>query len=91
MIYRIKSEIFPVKSLLTFVGANSQVRVIETALTENPNLKVTVLLDCLRGTRNVAKNKSDATLSSVTILRPLVQQFPNRVRIASMTRFLNVH
>jgi len=56
------------------------VRALHTALRANAALHVTVLLDYLRGTRNTAHIKH-APQSSVTLLLPLVQEFPERVRV----------
>jgi hypothetical protein len=53
------------------------VAALRTALTNNRALHVTLLLDYLRGTRNTAQH---GTQSSVTLLLPLVQAFPDRVR-----------
>ena len=55
----------------------------------NPNLKVTILLDCLRGTRNTVTAKTEkfclppgsplqGILSSVTLLYPLQTKYPER-------------
>lgn len=49
---------------------------IRVALKQSPQLKVHVLIDCLRGTR-VSKGSSSATL-----LLPLVQDYPNQIQVS---------
>lgn len=43
--------------------------------------QVTLLLDYLRGTRNTAHTKH-VTQSSVTLLLPLLREFPDRVSVS---------
>jgi CDP-diacylglycerol--glycerol-3-phosphate 3-phosphatidyltransferase len=55
------------------------VNALHSALRANESLQVTLLLDYLRGTRNTAHTKH-VTQSSVTLLLPLLREFPDRVR-----------
>jgi CDP-diacylglycerol--glycerol-3-phosphate 3-phosphatidyltransferase len=52
------------------------VNTIDTALSRSNDLKVHLLIDCLRGTR-LSKQQSSATL-----LLPLVQKYPNQVQVS---------
>ncbi|KAI8373053.1 uncharacterized protein BYT42DRAFT_621760 [Radiomyces spectabilis] len=49
---------------------------LRTALSRSSSLKAHILIDCLRGTR-VSKGQSSATL-----LLPLLQDFPNQVKVS---------
>jgi len=53
------------------------VQTIHKALSECETLRVTILFDCLRGTRT-----SNSGESSVTLVAPLVTAFPDRVEVA---------
>ena len=56
-----------------------QVEALHISLRAHSSLRVTLLLDYLRGTRNTAKPKH-AVQSSVTLLLPLLREFPDRVK-----------
>eukprot|EP00833_Pecoramyces_ruminatium_P018093 jgi/Orpsp1_1/1192125/evm.model.d7180000090769.1 len=80
---KIKEEILKAKHrvVLTalYIGID-QVDLVQTlhkALSECESLRVTILLDCLRGTRT-----SNSGESSVTLVAPLVTAFPDRVEVA---------
>jgi len=80
---KIKEQILQAKHrvVLTalYIGID-QVDLVQTlhkALNECKSLRVTILLDCLRGTRT-----SNSGESSVTLVAPLVTAFPDRVEVA---------
>jgi len=80
---KIKEQILKAKHrvVLTalYIGID-QVDLVQTlhkALSECESLRVTILLDCLRGTRT-----SNSGESSVTLVAPLVTAFPDRVEVA---------
>ncbi|ORX44396.1 hypothetical protein BCR36DRAFT_586248 [Piromyces finnis] len=80
---KIKEQILQAKHrvVLTalYIGID-QVDLIQTlhkALAECKTLRVTILFDCLRGTRT-----SNSGESSVTLVAPLVTAYPDRVEIA---------
>ncbi|KAG0001783.1 CDP-diacylglycerol--glycerol-3-phosphate 3-phosphatidyltransferase [Modicella reniformis] len=61
-----------------YLGHNEHdlITALSEALRSRPNLKVNLLLDSLRGTRDSGKG------SSASILYPLLKAYPNRVRIS---------
>ncbi|ORY54397.1 hypothetical protein LY90DRAFT_412418 [Neocallimastix californiae] len=80
---KIKEQILNAKHrvVLTalYIGID-QVDLVQTlhkALSKCESLRVTILLDCLRGTRT-----SNSGESSVTLVAPLVTAFPDRVEVA---------
>ncbi|ORX85210.1 hypothetical protein BCR32DRAFT_200222 [Anaeromyces robustus] len=80
---KIKEQILQAKHrvVLTalYIGID-QVDLVQTlhkALSENKSLRVTILFDCLRGTRT-----SHSGESSVTLVAPLVTAYPDRVEVA---------
>ncbi|KAI9221904.1 hypothetical protein BC828DRAFT_379783 [Blastocladiella britannica] len=56
-------------------GETDLISTLHDALTANPNTKLTILIDCLRGTRGADTN-------SVTALAPLLDAFPHRVTLS---------
>ncbi|EGG17064.1 phosphatidylglycerophosphate synthase 1 [Cavenderia fasciculata] len=73
-----------------YLGIGEKESLIVTSMIEacerNPNLKIHILLDGLRGSRDVptpSTSTSTTTLqSSVTMLQPLLNQFSDRVQIS---------
>ncbi|KAG0316749.1 CDP-diacylglycerol--glycerol-3-phosphate 3-phosphatidyltransferase [Dissophora globulifera] len=61
-----------------YLGHNEDdlVAALSEALRSRPNLKLTLLLDSLRGTRDTGKG------SSASLLHPLLKAYPNQVRIS---------
>ncbi|KAI9227618.1 MAG: hypothetical protein DHS80DRAFT_31606 [Piptocephalis tieghemiana] len=91
----IKGRIEQAKRQITlsslYIGTSEQdlVQALHNALRKEPGLKVTILLDGLRGTR-----PSSTGESSVSLLAPLVREFPDRVRFSlyqtpDLPRFLS--
>ena len=64
-------------NIIIIIINNKKIQTIHKALEKNESLRVTILFDCLRGTRT-----SHSGESSVTLVAPLVTAYPDRVEVA---------